>query len=662
MKRSDTKSKRAVLGRGLFYSRDSGGKHETTPGEYVRWANGEAERLGVTFTGSPDDLESMIREGRSRQGDLYFDAGVTGNKLSRRGLDAMIQAALFDKEVTHVFIPRRDRFARPDDPADAIKLENLLRSNGLTLVFMDRVVAPQERGRRRDLGEMIVALIDYESAGEFRRELAQKMLFAQRTLARAGFSTGGRPPYGFRRWLVTVDGKAVRQLAEGERVRMPGHHVAWLPGPDSELVLIRRILTMLETMPASRIAAILTKERIPTPDSNRSRTDGGVKHRTSGVWHQNTVTGIARNPLLLAMMSYGRRSMGDQLRFAPDGQRGLVETDFRGDGQPKVVVNRLEDGIVSPAKFEPLVDVNEHQALLEELDRRSGGQRGKARSRSPELNPLGCRVFDMRCGWPMYRVRCQSGFRHKCGLYMQSHAAECHHNHVDGPTAARFVLGCIRQRVLSKSCRDKLESRLRDLARSEQKPPGSDRSAVAAKRAALAELGERRETIARNLALATNQDQFKAIAEIYDKTGREEESLRRELLADERSITADTDIESEIEEALADFDRLSELASDSTQLGPIGELFNELDARLFLRFEEVQLKKRKMNKIVGGVVTFGASEPPIKLYEGPTGRRALGSKAKAPDETPGAPQFLSVPTSSDREGNSLGNVSRGDRI
>ena len=32
-------SQRPSLGRGLFYTRDSGGEHETTPGEYVRWAN-----------------------------------------------------------------------------------------------------------------------------------------------------------------------------------------------------------------------------------------------------------------------------------------------------------------------------------------------------------------------------------------------------------------------------------------------------------------------------------------------------------------------------------------------------------------------------------------------------------------------------------------------
>ena len=74
--------------------------------------------------------------------------------------------------------------------------------------------------------------------------------------------------------------------------------------------------------------------------------------------------------------------------------------------------------------------------------------------------------------------------------------------------------------------------------------------------------------------------------------------------------------------ALADFDRLADLAADTSNLGAIGELFRRLNTRLFLRFEEIQPKKRKINKVAGGVVTFGSSPPPVGLYEGPTRRRA----------------------------------------
>src|SRR3954468_20273131 len=321
--------KRPAAGRAVFYSRDSGGRHETTPGEYVLWAQRVAAQHGVAFDGTPERIEAMIRSGLSRDGDLFLDYGVTGNQLSRAGLDALIKPALTDAGVSHVLIPRRDRFARPDDPIDGMKLENLLREGGLTLVFMDRVVPPLERGRRRDVGELIVAMLDYNHAGEFRRELAQKMIYAQTALAKAGFSVGGRPKFGFRRWLARDDGTPVRQLVEGESVKMAGHHVVWLPGPEEELAVIRRILKMLETMPASRVAATLTAEKIPTPDHDRMRTDNGFRHRNSGVWNQSVIQNIARNTLLSAVASYGRRSMGDQLRYSAEGPRVLGESDLR---------------------------------------------------------------------------------------------------------------------------------------------------------------------------------------------------------------------------------------------------------------------------------------------------------------------------------------------
>jgi hypothetical protein len=40
---------RSSNGRGLFYTRDSGGKSEQTPAQYVGWARRRAEELKVTL-------------------------------------------------------------------------------------------------------------------------------------------------------------------------------------------------------------------------------------------------------------------------------------------------------------------------------------------------------------------------------------------------------------------------------------------------------------------------------------------------------------------------------------------------------------------------------------------------------------------------------------
>jgi hypothetical protein len=156
-------------------------------------------------------------------------------------------------------------------------------------------------------------------------------------------------------------------------------------------------------MPATHMARTLTAEGVPAPDAGRMRSDAGVRHETSGVWHGTTVVAIARHPINVALVPYGRRSMGDRLRFSPDGPRELEEDDYRPDEKPKVVRNPDEQAVTRPAAFDPLIDPDRHRGLMHVLDGRAGTQRGKPRSRTPAANPLGTRVFDMDCSWPMYR-------------------------------------------------------------------------------------------------------------------------------------------------------------------------------------------------------------------------------------------------------------------
>ena len=248
---------------GLFYTRDSEGHSDLAPPKYVDWARGEAKRLGVTFDGTPDALTAMIGRGISSQGDLFVDYGISGNHLSRPGLDAFRRRALEDSTVTHLFVPRRDRIARPDNPLDAVTIEFELRSAGLTVVLMDQALMPFPRGRRVGLADLLTGVIDYDSSGKFRRDLAEKLIHAKIKLAERGFSIGGEPVYGFRRWLVAPDGTRKRELEEGEVVKMAGHHVVWLPTAEAEMRVVRRILDLIETVPAARIARMLNDEGSP---------------------------------------------------------------------------------------------------------------------------------------------------------------------------------------------------------------------------------------------------------------------------------------------------------------------------------------------------------------------------------------------------------------
>ena len=457
---------RPKFGRSVFYHRDSKGRHEKAPAEYVRWAIGKAAELGLQFDGEPETIQQMRQNGESNRGDIYFDDRISGNILSRQGLDRMLAEALSNTDVTHVLIPRRDRLARPDDLLDAVAIENSLQRAGVTIVYMDSICLPLANGQRADVAGLISSVIDFDRAAKERHDLAQKIIYAQVGLAKQGSSIGGRAPYAFYRCLVKGDGTQVRRLENDERVRMAGHSVIWLPEADDHLHMqtVRRILAMLETMPASRVAATLTAEGVPSPNAGRLRRDGGVLHAVSGVWHQTTITNIARNPLLLGVLEFGRRSMGDRLRFTPKGPRVLQESDYRHDAKPKIIRNEEAAIVRRDAAFKPLVDSDDHHELLDILDARGKSQRGKPRSKDPDANPLGGRVADMNCTWPMYRTPYLNTFVYKCGLYQQSHGTKCSHNHVDGPTATQFALACLRQRVLMPRMREKLCNRLRELA------------------------------------------------------------------------------------------------------------------------------------------------------------------------------------------------------
>src|SRR4051812_41830722 len=113
-------SERLTPGRGLFYTRDSVGHSDLAPPQYVAWARAEAVKLGVAFAGTPEAIGAMMAHGVSAEGDLYLDYGVPGNVLSRAGFDAFRGRALADRTVSHLFVPRRDRIARPDNPLDAM--------------------------------------------------------------------------------------------------------------------------------------------------------------------------------------------------------------------------------------------------------------------------------------------------------------------------------------------------------------------------------------------------------------------------------------------------------------------------------------------------------------------------------------------------------------
>ena len=629
------KTSRSTKGRGLFYTRDSGGRHETTPARYVEEAKRKAESLGVSFTPTMEDIEQMQKDRVPVDGDIYFDHDISGNTTSRPALDAMFERARNDLSISHIFIPRRDRLSRLADPLQAMVLESELSNMGITFVFDDLVVEATPAGHRPDIGKRVMQMIHYDQAGEFRRQLSEKMIHSQVSRARKGHSTGGRPPYGFRRYQVNPATNERTLMSDGHRTPR-GYHVIWLPGPKEELQIIRRIVKMLAVMPASRVAAQLTEERIPAPDTGRTRTDGGIKHEVSGRWNPNTVVGVLKNPLLRGETQYGRRLMGDQSRMTRQGPRQLTEDDVDENRKPRVVRNDPANIICADAGFEPIVDVE----LLEQAQRahaeRGRNHIGAARHLKGKDNPLSGKVFCMNCGAPMYRCQQKRTYRYRCSGYETSRGKLCNHNHVNGPTAAQFALNSVGQLVQMQGLQQELRGHLVELARQEMSC--TDSAPTAPLKTRLQELEADKQQIEDNLCRATSDASFKALEVRLDEISGEITSVEDQLATLAVEQPRIQDIDEEVERALGGLSDLEVRLRGTGAGNDLMDIFTTLNLRMYFNFGQVPYYQKTRCQVTGGVITIGDIPPPVEIYPSVgsghhrTKRKKARHKQRAEDE------------------------------
>lgn len=118
--------------RGAIYVRRSTNRQETSLFTQLEWSLRVAAELGVVVDASAEDLEYMLENGLSHYKGLWLDDGVTGADLSRAGFRSVNEDVLEDKSISHLFVFRRDRYARPDDAVDAVQIEKKLSGAGVT--------------------------------------------------------------------------------------------------------------------------------------------------------------------------------------------------------------------------------------------------------------------------------------------------------------------------------------------------------------------------------------------------------------------------------------------------------------------------------------------------------------------------------------------------
>ncbi len=607
--------------RALLYIRRSTDQQELSLANQLEWGLAIAARHGLQLNTSSADLEHMQANHLHSYKGLRLDDGVTGADLNRPGFLALNQDALDDHSISHVLVFKRDRFARAQDSFQAALLEKQLRLAGISVVTSDGIGEPIQRGEQ-SLMQDLEMLIGHHQGGEELRKHAERVLGAQTRLARAGYRTGGNAPYGFARVLVDATGNILEELPPGKRVRQPGCHVRVAPRDADKIAVWLQILDWkAQGWGFKRIARELNERGIPSPDARRTRTDHGVKHRVSGKWSPGTVAELCRNPIIIGIQEYGRRSEGKIRRLGADGPRLLDDSaDLTAGDRPRVVFNDPSLRIACQVS-ETTADVGKWHAVQHETETRGRQQRGVPRAKDLARYPLSCRLVDLTdgCGAFLYGRQNQGRLVYTCGRYMRTASSECHSNQVDGDAMLRFTLGTLRQLVDRHGSRERLRHKLLERALRESQGLATDAhtAELARLRGRQAELAEQRTAIEYRLARERDDDLYAALGRQYRATVGEATALGdtiRRLEAERKNLPARTPQEM-ADAALAVLDDVERVAPNAAARVEVYQLLRRLGIRIGLTFGSVvKGKKRVVQRLLGGRMVFGDAPLPVPPY------------------------------------------------
>lgn len=259
---------------------------------------------------STDNQLDFIREDAPRRGlkivKIFTDDGKSGLDFDGRdALKAMIteiESGLAN--YSHILVYDVSRWGRYQDPDESAHYEFICRKAGVAVHYC---AEPFENDGSPI--SAIVKSVKRAMAGEFSRELSQKVYDGHCRLVRLGFRQGGVAGYGFRRMMVDQEGRPKGILQKGEHKNLQTDRVIIVPGPEEEIKVVQWIYDMFidEGNFEIQIARILNER--------------GIKPDNHHCWTWAKVHAILTDEKYIGNYIYDRRSLklkGKNLRNPPE--------------------------------------------------------------------------------------------------------------------------------------------------------------------------------------------------------------------------------------------------------------------------------------------------------------------------------------------------------
>lgn len=223
----------------------------------------------------------------------YSDEGKSGLRIQGRdGLKQLIddiQSGRADFEAVLVYdISRWGRFQDADESA---YYEYICKRAGISVIYC----AEQFENDGSPVST-IVKGVKRAMAGEYSRELSQKVFTGQCRLIELGYRQGGPPGFGLRRMLIDEHGVAKGILERGEHKSIQTDRVTLVPGPNEEIAIVQEIFDAFveDRKSETEIAEVLNARGILT-DLDRAWTRGTVhqilineKYIGNNVWNRSS--------------------------------------------------------------------------------------------------------------------------------------------------------------------------------------------------------------------------------------------------------------------------------------------------------------------------------------------------------------------------------------
>jgi DNA invertase Pin-like site-specific DNA recombinase len=227
----------------------------------------------------------------------YVDFGKSGLSLRHRsGLRQLLKDVVDgNAQYLAVLVYDVSRWGRFQDSDEAAHYEFLCKSAGVPIHYCGEAF-PNDCS----IPSLVLKTLKRVMAGEYSRELSEKVIAGQKKIAQLGFKMGGLPSFGYRRMLISADGVHKQLLRRGDRKSLASDRVILVRGPEQEVALVNEVFHMFteKQLGVKAIAQELNRRGVPT-----------ILKGARGKWNHSVISRMLLNPTYMGANVFNRRTM-----------------------------------------------------------------------------------------------------------------------------------------------------------------------------------------------------------------------------------------------------------------------------------------------------------------------------------------------------------------